>query len=372
MDLAHSPVKAVRPSVLFVTGLERPEDGSRVYRCTYQAKQLRNAGLPVSIVFDDDASLKLLDSADIVIMARCKMSAPNLALARAARGAGKVLFGDLDDKIFEPWDVHTRGALRSRPLGARDDIAIEKAIAGERSILGLLPLFDRVITSTPGLKDALEELGIPAHVARNALDTDVAIPMKREPAELRSLLVMSGTRTHDADLRLIAAPLARFLYENPSIVCTFLGPLSLAGPLRGLANVQTKDKLPLAELYPFIAKHDLCLVPLEDSLFNDCKSAIKFLECGVVSVPVVASPRREFRDLIRDGETGFLASDDFDAWYRMLCRLRDNPGLLRKVARNAHHEVLKEHTVAARGSVLADFLSSAWDIHTSSVRAIAV
>lgn len=370
MAQAHSTPRATQLRVLFVSGLQGPEDASRMYRCVHHAKQLRAAGMQAEVVLDTEATRETVLAADVVIMARCKRNPANLALARAARDAGKLLCGELDDKVFEPWDVHTRGFLRSKSLIKRDVAAVGRVANAERNILSLLPMFEMVFVSTPGLKDVLAELGLRAQVVRNAIDTEVAKPVARARTQLRRILVMSGTRTHDADLRLITQPLARFLAENPAIICMFLGPFQLPGPLLGLPNVQCKERLPIAELHPFVADYDLCLVPLEDSLFNDCKSAIKFLECGLVSVPVVASPRREFRDLVRDGETGFLAADDPDAWYRTLCNLRDQPELLRKVAAQAHQDVLQSHTATSRGTALADSLKSLMHLHQEKARAL--
>jgi glycosyltransferase involved in cell wall biosynthesis len=358
MAPAHHTSPFATPSVLFVSGLTGPEDGSRLYRCIYHGKQLGHGGIKSKVVLDDDATVDMLSSVDVVVMARCKLKERTLALARAARATGKLLCGELDDKVFEPWDVDASGYLRSKALIKRDLAASGRVALAERNILSLLPLFEVVLVSTPGLKDALGELGIGAHVARNAIDTDVARPIKRPRDRLSSILVMSGTRTHDADLRMIALPLARFLWENPAVRCTFLGPFQLPCPLRGLPNVEIQERLPIAEFYPSVAKYDLCLVPLEDSAFNDCKSAIKFIECGVVSVPVVASPRREFRDLVVHNETGFLVPDEPDAWYQQLVALQRDPGLLQSVAARAHEAVLSNHTVASRGTVLADYFKS--------------
>jgi glycosyltransferase involved in cell wall biosynthesis len=109
------------------------------------------------------------------------------------------------------------------------------------------------------------------------------------------------------------------------------------------------------ELYPFVAQHDLCLVPLEATLFNDCKSALKFIECGAVSVPVLASPRREYRGVIRHGENGFLASDDEQSWYDALGTLYTNPKQLQAAAQAAYQSVLAEHTLTSRKTTLADY-----------------
>lgn len=353
MSRGSSRQSASEPSVLFVAADSAPEKGCRLYRCTYQSKQLTRAGLRAESVYCGDVTDQAIDAADVLIFSRCLWEERTTALVRRARAQGKLVCGDLDDRIYAPWDVGTSGYLRSRggvrPLRVR-------TVAADRAVLHLLPMFDVVLTSTHGIKSELEELGLSAHVMPNAFDTDVARPVVRERAGLSRMLLMTGTRTHDADLRMIAPQLARFLHENPAISCTFLGPFERNGWLGGLPNIETKELLPIEQLYDFVAGFDLCLVPLEDTPFNDCKSPIKFIECGLVSVPVLASARREFRALISHGENGFLAGDDEEAWYRALCELRDAPQAIRRAAAAAHREVTASHTVESRGRALADYL----------------
>jgi glycosyltransferase involved in cell wall biosynthesis len=341
--------------VLFVAADAAPEKGCRLYRCAYQGKQLERAGLRADTVYVGDATDALIDAADIVIMSRCLFDERTAALVRRARGQGKLVCGDLDDRIYAPWDVGTSGYLRSRgnvkPVRTR-------TVAADRAVLQLLPMFDVVLTSARGIEEELTELGIRAHVVPNAFDTDVAPALARERSGLSRMLLMTGTRTHDADLRMIAPQLARFLREHPGVSCTFLGPFERNGWLGGLANVETKELLPIERLYKFIADFDLCLVPLEDTPFNDCKSPIKFIECGLVSVPVLASPRREFRALIRHGDNGFLAGESEGEWYQALCALRSSPAAIRTAAAAAHREVVAAHTVESRGRALADYLLS--------------
>jgi O-antigen biosynthesis protein len=353
MALGSRGQSAGQLGVLFVAADAAPDKGCRLYRCAYQSKQLQGAGLRAETAYYLDVSDEMIDGADILVLSRCLWDERTAAMVRRARAQGKLVCGDLDDRIYVPWDVEASAYLRSR--GGVRPIRV-RTVAADRSILHLLPMFDVVLTSTEGIRDELAELGIPAHVAPNALDTDVARPIARERSGLSRMLLMTGTRTHDADLRMIAPQLARFLRENPAISCTFLGPFEPNGWFGGLANVELKELLPVEQLYAFVAGFDLCLVPLEETPFNDCKSPIKFIESGLVSVPVLASPRREFRALIRHGENGFLASDAEDGWYRALCELRDTSQAIRNAAAAAHREVIATHTVESRGRALADFL----------------
>ncbi len=54
---------------------------------------------------------------------------------------------------------------------------------------------------------------------------------------------------------------------------------------------------------------DINLAPLVDSIFNRAKSEIKWIEAALV-IPAVASKLGAFSDMVIDGETGLLATDD--------------------------------------------------------------
>ena len=354
------------PSILFLSESAREDQGSRLYRCAHQARQLARAGLSAKVAYYQDVRAAELDAADVWIFSRCRYDEVALKLLSAGRKKQKLLCGDLDDRIFAPWDVDNTGYMRSRAR-PKSTVSTRQAVI-ERDVLRLLPAFEIVTVSTPGLEEELGKLGVVARLSRNAFDSERQPLLKRPRRRLSRILVMSGTPTHDEDLRRIAKPLARFLCENPDVQCNLLGALQMAGPLRGLSNVQTHDLLPISKLYSFVAEHDLCLVPLEATLFNDCKSALKMIECGAVSVPVLASPRREYRALVQQDENGFLAEDDPHSWYTALSRWKAAPDLIERAAAGAYQSVLNQHTVKSRGQALADFWSTFYRSHTATAR----
>jgi glycosyltransferase involved in cell wall biosynthesis len=268
------------PAVLYVSVHAPVDQGTRLYRCTNQAKQLLRAGWSARVLHYEEARKADIDAADIVVFSRVRSNDKAMDLIQLGRRANKLLCADLDDRVFTPWDVDTTGYLRSR---ARPRSSVSGRQAREqREVLQLLPAYEMVTVSTPGIREELELLGVPAQVTPNAYDEERFPLIERERTRLGRILIMSGTPTHDEDLRRIAPALARFLAEHRDVQCTLLGSLSVASPLLGLPNVKTQALLPVAKLYEFVAQHDLCLVPLEDTLYNDCKSALKFLECGAV------------------------------------------------------------------------------------------
>jgi glycosyltransferase involved in cell wall biosynthesis len=72
-------------------------------------------------------------------------------------------------------------------------------------------------------------------------------------------------------------------------------------------------------------------------------------------VGTVASPTEPFTAAIRDGETGFLATDD-DSWYDALSRLVADERLRNEVAANARRDVMARFGPAERTRVVTDVL----------------
>ncbi len=115
--------------------------------------------------------------------------------------------GDLDDRIFTPWEARFTGYMRTKALSKQDRAALVWILETQRNTLRLLPAFDHVFVSTERLRQELLELGIPALVSRNAIDAHEHPPIAKVPRALERLLFMTGTKTHDADFREIAPAL---------------------------------------------------------------------------------------------------------------------------------------------------------------------
>lgn len=100
-----------------------------------------------------------------------------------------------------------------------------------------------------------------------------------------------------------------------------------------------------SELHGF----DIGLMPLEDNLWNRGKGGYKLLQYMTAGLPAVASPVGINRDIVRDGENGFLAASVAD-WRDRLIALARDTALRRRIGLAARA------TVAARYS-LDDYLA---------------
>lgn len=73
------------------------------------------------------------------------------------------------------------------------------------------------------------------------------------------------------------------------------------------------------ELQETISKVDINLVPLEDTIFTNCKSELKYFESSIVGTVSCMSPTYIYREIIKSGENGFLCSKG--EWYEIIMKL---------------------------------------------------
>jgi glycosyltransferase involved in cell wall biosynthesis len=75
-------------------------------------------------------------------------------------------------------------------------------------------------------------------------------------------------------------------------------------------------------------------------------------------LPVVASPVGANREIIQDGENGYLAEGD-QTWVERLMRLMARPSLRRTIGRRGRATVIERYSVEAAAANLASALLDA-------------
>src|SRR5262249_44953898 len=86
------------------------------------------------------------------------------------------------------------------------------------------------------------------------------------------------------------------------------------------------------------------------------KCGLKVLQYMAAGLPVVANPVGVHREMVRHGETGYLASTP-EQWIEAVGRLRRDPGLRRRMGRAGRRLLGSRYTVRAGASAWLDVLA---------------
>jgi glycosyltransferase involved in cell wall biosynthesis len=326
-------------SVLIVSEAEDFSDASRIYRCDNLQVLLQRQGVNAQVIGPTEFHRRSWEHVDIIIFARFGVNSEQLdKIATYKNQYGIKIFYEIDDLVFLPWHTHDLGSVRSGvDVGNEDNLRRNFAAR-----LRLLTLADGAITTTLSIRRKMESMGIPCLMIPNlvrSFDIREAKPTEVAENETLRLLCMAGSPTHYRDFQDIEPTLEKLLthYEG-RIELTLLGRFREDCSLFKLKNVKHIKRVPYRKMLQIIDGHDLCLVPLEQTDFNDAKSCLKFIECGARGVPVLASPTEDYRRVIRQGENGFMAATASE-WYRTLEQFVNDKSGLARAGQQAQQEV---------------------------------
>ncbi|MCV3216724.1 glycosyltransferase [Plectonema radiosum NIES-515] len=218
---------------------------------------------------------------------------------------------------------------------------------------------DGIIVSTDCLKDRLNRFNNNIIVVPNALDErlleDRLEPPKSGTANKPKVIGYMGTYTHDADLMMILQALRQTLGKHLDTV-----ELQLIGGIGDPTIIEAFNGLPIKVLnidkngeYPDFMRWmaqsvqwDLAIAPLEDNIFTRCKSDIKFLDYSILGIPGIYSKVTPYEKTVRHLETGYLASNNPQAWEEAFeTLLVDDDTLRQKLATQAEEYVLSSRTL---------------------------
>jgi glycosyltransferase involved in cell wall biosynthesis len=337
------PARLLPRKVLIVAETSIPQ--CLRYRVEQKSATLGKMGAEIEVISwrNHQDCMAALPTCGCVIFYRTPAVKKVIRVAEEAHKLGLTTFFDIDDLVFDADSYRENRNLASLPKHEQRNLLL-----GADLYKQMLQFVDHAIGSTELISARLApNVAGQTLTVENALDetllalSETEFPRVSSPAT--TIFYGSGTDTHDADLALVAEPLAQVLREFPDVRLVLAGPLRLPD---GLAEYQDRIiRLPstdVATYYAMLARSDINLAPLEPGCFNDAKSNIKFLEASVLGLPSVCSPRAEFRRVIRHGGNGFLAETG-DDWSACLSDLVRDPALRRRMGEDAKQEVLQSY-----------------------------
>lgn len=206
---------------------------------------------------------------------------------------------------------------------------------------------DLVTVATSALKDYLLPFNNNIVVIPNYLNDSLwnfSQPVSSKSANEKISIGYMGGHSHKPDLLMILPVLKRIYDKYPQrIQYKFWG----IEPPFELEKASIVDWFPpkSLEYSDFVAYFqtqtaDIMVAPLCDSLFNSCKSPIKYLEYSAFGAPGVYSNITPYSKMIDDGKNGFLATS-LDEWEASLSRLIEDQELRERIVLEAQENVKK-------------------------------
>jgi len=338
------------PSVLIIAETSIPQ--CTKYRVVQKTEAFRHLGIDCTWISWTDAGAcrQALQTHSEVIFYRVPAYEAVLGLIAEAKRLGLKTWWEADDLIFDA------SVLRqSRALERFDRKTFEHLLEGAELYRRAMLSCDGAIASTPGLAAAMRRSGMTeVQVVENGLDEQTlaaatAVQARRQQGAddgLVRIVYGSGTNTHDVDFEEAAPAISRILGRFPQVRLRLIGPVAVPPSLDSVRD--HIEQLPATDYETYLqllAACDISIAPLEDFVFNEAKSNIKYLEASVVGLPSVCSPRSAFADVIRHGENGLLCDDD-RAWEEAIGSLVTDAGRRRQLAEAAWATVLDRYAPA--------------------------
>ena len=292
---------------------------------------------------DDVANRALL--ADVVVFQRPN-DATRVELMEKLKQAGKFVVFENDDTYLPDKGVPLN------MLGS--DKAREIAVNLSKNIERALNVADLVIASTDTLANEYRQATkSPVVVRKNCIDPLDEWPRKTIPGEFRVGFI--GSVASNTDYYHIKEIISELAHRGDTKIVVL-------GNKPGTRGYETDDdfwqNLPNVEWHTFVPATryhkkladlalDVALIPRADNYFNRCKSNIKFLECSLQRIPVIAqgfssgdSPYQGRKD-----RKYMQIAHNKDQWRIAVENVRNDPEKYATLANKAHDYVLDTYNI---------------------------
>lgn len=341
--------------VLFINGCHRDLLPQSVrYRVDHQKEQLESFGLSCDEVYYQNISLKQVRLYRTFILFRCVYTKELENFVEVAKMCNKKVYYDVDDLVFDTRYTNLIPSLNR--LSEHERAQYDKDVELRKRILLCC---NGAITTTKRLKVELQKLGIPVFINPNSASMEMvgySLACKKEQSDKVKIGYFSGSKTHSDDLYMILPVLEEVLSKYPQVELFLTGELDLPQELfKYHGQITMRGFVNWKELPDLISQMDINLAPLCDTLFNDAKSEIKWMEASFVKTCTVASRVGAFKEKIDENQTGILCSTTQE-WIESLSKLIENPNERTRLAQNAYNKVMERYITIYNGYKLADFI----------------
>lgn len=350
--------KKPKEHILIIDGVENAIPQLTKYRVENKAEQLRSLGYDVWIVNLSGFQMGYAEHASHIIIYRAPYNTQLSELIQLAKKYKKPVLYDIDDLVID-----TKFTNQLSYVKGLSEVKKREYDQGVDSYGRMLRLCDGAIASTQKLQQELADYQSKVLLNRNLASNElIAISKNDQKAytddnKVIKIGYFSGSITHNENFELIKPAILKLLNEFQNIELHLVGHLDIPSDLAPYkTRIKTHPFVPWKDLPELVSKVDINLAPLVNSIFNEAKSEIKWLEAALVKVPTLASDLGAFNEMIEDEKTGGLVADD--QWYEKLRYWIQKPDLRKEIAENAYQFVLENCVTEKHEDELTQFIRS--------------
>ncbi len=295
--------------ILCITG--EIKNANTYYRCEIPKKLLESKKIYIDIIHEDLAykSLKYVKYYNQIWFYRTGYNKTNARILDIAKfNKIKTIFS-IDDLLFDretlvKFGLDKYAKNREQFLNRADNL------------LKLLRMCDYGLVSTNTLKKEVGKYLKQVYVIRNSYIDEFNQFKKIYNKDQKDLKLgyFSGSKSHLDDFLLIWDSLKNFLkkHQNVNLIITgfldFKIPKDLKRQIKFIPYTFNRRKY-----MQNLSKIDINLLPLRNTLFNNSKSEIKFIEASLLKIPTLISRTEEFPNVIsEDLELLFSDINEFE------------------------------------------------------------
>ncbi len=351
-------------NALFIT-YNTANTASCRFRSYQPAKALQKIGVNAKVQLIYQLTKKDIDSSDIVIFQRIpqaiwyfqKLHLPTLWIRNKIEtlfqySIQKKMTGiDLDDYIF----MEGSGIQTGVP---------------DRVFSNLLKTAHFITASTPILASHLKYHNPKTYVVRNALDftqyestqlslylSMVVNQIKKWKKEGFAILGWVCGHHHQGDFPLFYEILEALDPSQRARMRIILVGFNIGTQAKYKNMILKTQLIHWRELHHLIQQFDINLIPLQDTILNQCKSELKLIEAGFWSVPSVVSNVGEYQNLLL-GETCGALSHTAKNFADKIVRLMSHQELRTSVGKNARNLTLRHYNLETRAKEYHDLFKT--------------
>ena len=249
----------------------------------------------------------------------------------------------IQKRIFPGWVLRALHRLNPHIIFDLDD-AIYLQSWNATKVKQILQISRVVVAGNQVLADFARQYNPNIHILPTVVDTGHYQPSsgKHHPGDPRTVLGWIGLDPNRGDLAPLK-PVFDWLAEHypESVGFRTVGkrPLEMDTSQK-VEFVQWTLEGSLKDLQAF----DIGIMPLDDTPWNRGKCGLKLIEYLAVGTPAVASPVGVNSEIIRDGETGFLAKNTSD-WQKNLACLIEDQELRSRLGQAGRQSVVEHYSI---------------------------